>query len=178
VVKAYFLANKAAVTVTKEANHYVLQLPAQPLAKLATVIEVETKGDIKSAVAEPIPSVGKTATASSIESDKTKAANVLDNNGQTIWKAAAGQKEGWVEIDLGKPYSIGAFFANETGGAISKYQYEYKDGNEWKVLASGKSIGNGQFKTFKPVTAQYFRVNILEASKEPAIKDIQLFFDE
>lgn len=178
VIKAYLLANQTSITVTREASNYVLQLPAQPIDKIATVIVVEAKGEIKSSVAEPIPSIGKTAKASSEESEKTKAANVLDNNGQTIWKAAAGQKNGWVEIDLGKPYSIGAFFANETGGAVNKYQYEYKEGEEWKVLASGKSIGNGQLKTFKPVIAQFFRVNIIEASKEPAVKDIQLFFEE
>jgi alpha-L-fucosidase len=178
ITNAYLLANKKSIVVKKESDHYVLQLPTQPLDKIATVIVIEAKGEIKSTIAEPIPSNGKSATASSQLNDKTQATNVLDNDNQTVWKPAQGQTSGWIEVDLGKPYSIGAFFANETGAATTEYQYAYKEGNEWKVIASGKTIGNGQLKKFTPVVAQYFRLNIISASKEPIIKSIQLFYEE
>jgi alpha-L-fucosidase len=178
VVKAYFLANQTNLIFTREGNYLVIQLPTQSIDKIATVITLELKGDAKTSLVEAIPSIGKMAAASSEESEKTKATNVLDGNAQTIWKAAAGQKASWVEIDLGKPYSIGAFAASETGGAIAKFQFEYKDGNSWKVVADGRGFGNGLLKSFKPVTAQFFRINILEATKEPAIKDVQLFYED
>jgi len=41
-----------------------------------------------------------------------------------------------------------------------------------------KTIGAGYFKSFKPVVAQEFRINILESSKTPQLKQVQLYFDE
>ena len=179
IANAYLLADKKTkIKSGREGIYATLQLPKNAPDTLATVIAIEMNGVADMSIAEPIPSLGKTVTASSQESDKFPVGNVLDGDGKTIWKAAPDQKAGWVMIDLGKPYSIGAMAAAEVGGNIQQHQLEYQSGNEWKTIVSGKGIGNASFKTFEPVKAQVFRLNILLAKAAPQIRDIQLLFEE
>jgi hypothetical protein len=168
---------------TNKADHYTyLQLPSEAPDKITSVIVVETKGAAKSSIINPIPSLGKTANASSTQSDqndKFNANNILDNNSKTTWKASATDSSAWVNIDLGETTSIGAIALTEAGGRTTKFSIEYKDGEVWKAIVEGKNIGNGFFKQFAPVKAKVFRLNILQAkSGGVEIKEFQLFYDE
>ena len=61
---------------------------------------------------------------------------------------------------------------------VKDFKLEYKEGDEWKTVFEDKTIGAGYFKSFKPVVAQEFRINILESYKTPQLKEVQLYFDE
>lgn len=56
-------------------------------------------------------SYGKTATASSVEKDKTPD-KATDENIQTWWKAAVNTPNEWIQIDLGKEYDVRAIQIN------------------------------------------------------------------
>lgn len=179
ITKAYLFADsKTKIKIGREGIYATLQLPKNAIDTIATVIALDINGAAELSIAEPIPSTGKTATASSQESDKFAVSNVLDGDGKTVWKAAADQKTAWVMIDLGKPYSIGAMATAEAGGNIQQYQLEYQAGSEWKTIIVGKGIGSASFKTFEPVKAQVFRLNIVQAKAAPQIRDLQLLFEE
>jgi alpha-L-fucosidase len=183
ITKAYLLSNPSVIIKTNKAEQYTyLQLPSEAPDKIASVIVLETKGTIKSSINNPIPSLGKTATASSTQNDqnnKFKANNVLDNNSKTFWKASATDSSAWLNIDLGETTSIGAIALTEAGGRTTKFSIEYKDGEVWKSIIEGKNIGNGFFKQFAPVKAKQFRLNILQSkSGGVEIKEFQLFYDE
>ncbi len=179
ISNARLLADKKTkIQIGREGIYATLQLPKNAPDTMATVISFTINGGVEVSIAEPIPSLGKTVTASSQDSEKFPVGNVLDGDGKTIWKAAPDQKTGWVMIDLGKPYNIGAMAAAEAGGNIQQYQLEYQSGSEWKIIVSGKGIGNASFKTFDPIKAQVFRLNILQAKAAPQIRDIQLLFEE
>ena len=177
------LSDPSVIIKTNKADKYTyLQLPSNAPDKVATVIVMEIKGDAQSSLENPIPSLGKKATASSTQSDKNdkfNPNNALDNNSKTSWKATATDSTAWLLIDLGETTSIGALALTEAGGRTTKFSIEYKDGEVWKSIVEGKNIGNGLFKQFSPVKAKEFRLNILQAkSGGVEIKDFQLFYDE
>jgi alpha-L-fucosidase len=183
VTKAYLLSNPSTVIKTSVKDKYTyLELPATAADKIATVVVVELKGEAKSSLASPVPSFGKTVTASSTledKNDKWNTKNVVDNNSKTSWRAAATDSTAWLSIDLGEATSIGAVALTEAGGRSAKFNIEYKDGDTWKKIVEGKNIGNGFFKQFSPVKAREFRLNMLQAKAGGIeIKEFQLFYEE
>jgi len=182
IKKAYFLSDKnIPLKVTQKGIYTFFQLPALAPDSNATVIALELKDKPVSSLTSPIPSMNKTANASSTEPDvsgKWNAENAFDNNSQSSWKSAKNDTAAWLSVDLGKPFSIGALAISEAGGHILKYSVEYKEGNDWKKLLEAGSLGN-IVKQFQPVTAQQFRLNISQAKKGGVeIKAFQLFYDE
>ena len=140
------------------------------------MIAIQIKGE---PVIEAAPSKGLKGNASSSEpgSEPSKA---FDGNTETRWKVAQNEKTGWLEADFGKPVKICAVAVQEGGSFeknITKFQLEYKVGDEWKVIITGKTIGQGYMKAFPTVEAQQFRLNILETKATPFISDMQLYKD-
>jgi len=132
-------------------------------------------------IQDPIPSIGKTGTVSGTApdaADKWNVKNAFDNNAKTSWKSPIADTTATISIDLGEPKSIGAAAFSEAGGRTQKYLLEYKDGNQWKTILEGKGIGNN-LKTFTPVVAREFRLNIVSAkSGGVEIKEFQLYYQE
>ena len=105
----------------------------------------------------------------------------FDGNGRKGWIAADDAKTGWLTVDLGKPVSIGSIAMTEAGmfdKFIKRFELQYKQGDNWKTIYEGNTIGAGYFRTFIPVIGQEFRINILECTKVPQLKEVQLYFDE
>lgn len=183
VIKAYLQSNPSITIKTIKKDKYTyLELPSTAPDKIVSVFVVEINGEAKSSLENPIPSIGKQATASSTQLDNSQkwiANNVLDNNSKTSWKSALSDTTAWLNIDLGETSSIGAVALTETGGRSVRFTIEYKEGNTWKQIVEGKNIGNGFFKPFAPVKASEFRLNILQAKPGGIeIKEFQLFYDE
>jgi len=182
IVKASLLAQpKTAISYKIVGKYLEVQLPLKPIDTIATVVTLQIEGELKVTVADPIPSMKKNATASSIKSDANKASFAFDGNGKKGWVAADSAKTGWLAVDLGKPTSIGSIAITEAGTFdkfVQKFAFEYKVGETWKTIFEGKVIGAGYFNTFTPVVAQEFRINILDTKKVPQIKEVQLYFDE
>jgi alpha-L-fucosidase len=181
--RVYMLSNKKrSLSFSTKGNYTSIHLPAQCPDTTIAVVVMEMKGEIKSSISNPIPSIGKNATASSFESEKFKAANAVDLSSKTTWKAAKGVKQAWLTVDLEKPISIGHIALSEKVGHteqnIRHFRLEYQSGEQWIQIAEGKKIGEVYQASFKPVVAQFFRLNILDSETEPEIKDMQLFFEE
>jgi alpha-L-fucosidase len=177
VVKAFMVANPKEVLKTTSANgHLVISIPAKASDDIATVIAVQITGE---PIIESAPSNGLKGNASSFEQG-FEPSKAFDGNLETRWKVAPNEKTGWLEADFGKPVSICAFAVQEGGSFeknITKFQLEYKVGDEWKVIITGKTIGQGYMKAFPTVEAQQFRLNILEAKATPFVSDMQLYKD-
>jgi len=174
--KVYTLVDKTNIPYKKIGGYTCLTLPQKAPDSVISVIVMEIKGEIKSSIADPIPSKGKKVTTSSIDENIKKIpSSFLDGYSNVAWKPAEGQTTGWIMIDLDKPVSVGAFSLGEKGGNVTEYQFEYKDGNNWKVLKAGQKIGNSITVPIEPVKAQFFRLNITSAKKCPEITEFQLF---
>jgi len=99
----------------------------------------------------------------------------VDDDPTTRWATNSGTKQAWLEIDLGKLTTFDRVKISEEFGRVRQFELQYKDGNDWNTFIEGKKLGAGYSKQFKPVTAQYVRLNILDATDGPTIWEFQLF---
>ena len=101
----------------------------------------------------------------------------FDNDPQTRWATDSSTKRCWIAADLGKATTVeGVRVQQEASYAdrITKFEFQYRDGGEWKTIFSGTKISAKFQKKFEPVTAREFRLNILDATEGPTINEIEL----
>ena len=93
--------------------------------------------------------------------------NLFDGDPKNLWKPAPGKKKAWVEVDLGEPINIGSFTVvepwNPWDNHGQEFTLQYKNGDKWVDIISGKTNGCGHTQQFEPVNGRYFRLNIAGA---------------
>jgi alpha-L-fucosidase len=178
VKKAWVLANKQKVDAKVEGERIVLKLPGKAPDAINSVVAMQIDGE---PTALPVPSLGKAGKASSEMNADQAAAKAFDGSHETRWRAAKGQKTAWLEVSFDKPQRIGAVTLIEgweNASFTRKFRLEYKQGNEWKTAFEGTRIGRAFMKEFETVSAQTWRLNILEATDAPMIEEMQLLVAE
>ena len=146
-------------------------------------IDVETLCQVGELIRNPPPvaadalSRGKKASASSTwpqagyEADKA-----FDGDAATRWGAATDARRAWLEIDLGQAQRVGRAVISELQyPRTRRFAVEYLDGQTWKPLARGTTIGGTKVLDVTPVTARQFRLNIVEAAEVPTIEEFGLY---
>lgn len=84
---------------------------------------------------------------------------------------------GWLEVDLGKPETVGRIKLGESKygqSEIKKFEVLYLKGNQWVSLAQDSKMGDWD-KTIAPVKAQKFRLAIQEYHGYFGVNEFQLF---
>ncbi len=166
-------------------NIFSLDVGPMPSGKLRP-IDVRTLQKvghyIRGKIELPLPaSQGKKATASSTwQANKGFGPSAaFDGNRHTRWGAAENSRNGWLEVDLGKPTVIGRAVIDEgSWSRVQRYALEYQRGELWKPIATGTTLGPRKELKFKPVSGQRFRLNVLEANEVPTILELELWADE
>jgi alpha-L-fucosidase len=102
------------------------------------------------------------------------AASAFDGDSQTRWATDGGAKQAWIAVDFLKPRAVGHVHISETFSRVQTFEFQYRDGDDWKTIFSGTTLGDDFRKSFPTITAQEFRLNILEATAGPSINEIQL----
>ena len=130
---------------------------------------------VAAAFKTPALSTGKPAKASGEWSNGYAAAKAFDDDMSTRWGCKPRSRSGWLEVDLGKPQTIGRVVIVESEfPRTEQYSVEYKDGETWRVLAEGKQIGGVKTVAFNPVTARYVRLNIIKANEVPTLEEFRV----
>jgi alpha-L-fucosidase len=156
VTKAILLsAPENALTTRSRDGKVLISLPAAAPDPIDTVVKLEIVG-------EParLDSLGNGGTATALGSSpgQNKQLGAIPH---IDWRLPAGETSGVLELELLKPEAIGAIRLS-VGYDFKKYSLEYESDGQWKLLFSGDEIPTDEFvRTFPPVTAQKFRVNIL-----------------
>ena len=65
-----------------------------------------------------------------------------------------------------------------TWNRVRRFELQYKQGEAWKTLVSGTTLGPKKQLRFSPVRAQQFRLNIVEAVEVPTIHEFELWSDQ
>ncbi len=101
----------------------------------------------------------------------------FDDDLETRWATDAGTHRAWLEVDLGEPKTVASAMIAEAdfGPRVQKFELQAKTDGQWKTIYTGKTIGEECRVKFEPVTAQVFRLNILEATEGPTLDEFQLF---
>ena len=151
---------------------------------IATVIELTVDG--KAFEIKPVKIVSKSnsvasgkqakASHSYSKNEQYAPAKAFDDDPATRWATPAGTKAAWLEVDLGKEMKVGRAMINEGHwDRVRGFQLQYKVDSQWKIAHTGRKINSTKRFDFDPVTARYFRLNILRATEGPTIWEMQLF---
>ncbi|MEI8289890.1 MAG: alpha-L-fucosidase [Verrucomicrobiota bacterium] len=176
VTKASLLDGKA-VKYEQRDGKLRLAFDKAAMDPIDTIIRLELDGSAMGLPAITLASTIK-GTASNVfqkQNDRYGPQQAFDNDSQTRWATDAGTKQCWIAADLGKPLTIQHVRIEEAmGERVQKFEFQYRDGAEWKAIFTGQKIGHWFQKKFdQPVTAQEFRLNILDATDGPTIADIE-----
>lgn len=122
---------------------------------------------------------GKKTTASNVYQGLATyaAGKACDDDETTRWATDGGIKSAWLEVDLGTPESVGGAVIKQAFPElqrIRRFSIDYWQNNQWKSCYTGENPGELFDKTFPPVTAQRFRLNITDAADGPTIWEFQL----
>jgi alpha-L-fucosidase len=175
-VKAYLMTNTGNDLSIAQDNDFInIKVPVAAPDTILPVIALEFEGipDVL-----PVPTSGAIFKASSSSNEKPLA-NLSDGDIKNQWQPVAGEKESWIEIDLGKPVAIGNIALWEPWSARDKrsqdIQLMVKKGEKWEKVIEGKTKGTGFNQTFDAVTGQYFRLKIKGFNKEvPVLNELAL----
>lgn len=143
----------------------------EQLRRLGRVLRGDEKGQ-----AIPV-SEGCHATASSVWEGKPEwgPEKAVDSDPETRWGAGVGTKRGWLEVDLGDEKRFDTVVIQEGWGRIQRFDIQFKEGDQWRTILDGKTIGPNFRREFDPVEARFVRLNILDAGDVPTIWEFQVF---
>ncbi len=168
-------------TVTQSEQGIEISVPEGDRKELDTIVALELDGsatDILPVSVAGSLTTGKKATASNVYQNMNQEhgpQRAVDDDSNTRWATDAGVHDAWLEVDLGKPETIGRAGISEALDRVKSFDLEYLDGKEWKQFAEGKKLGSDRMLSFPPITAQRVRLNLHKATDGPTIWEFQLF---
>ena len=173
------LLNGGKVEFSQKDGKLSILIPQSALEPVDTIVKLEVD---RPAAEIPVitPAADIKAHASNVfqkEEAEYGAQQAFDNDSQTRWATDSGTKQAWIAANLGKPATIQSVRIQEApsyADRITKFEFQYRDGGDWKTIFSGTKIGDRFQKKFAPVKAQEFRLNILDATEGPTIAEIEL----
>jgi len=177
-VKSATLLGGGAVSIGHSEGKLTLDLGQAALDPIDTVVRLELEGSAMDLPAVPVAEATIKATASNVFQKQTSQfgpQEAFDGDPETRWATDAGTKTAWITADLGKPRRIQGVRIDEAlEERVRQFEFQYRDGESWKTIFSGQKLGPSFVQKFEPVTAQHFRLNILDASEGPTINEIEL----
>ena len=174
------LLNGYKVDFSQSERTVEITLPAHRLDPVDTIIKLELDGsamDIPAASLTPDVKAG----ASNVFQNQNAGygpQQAFDGDLETRWATDSGTKTAWIATDLGKPTRVDHILIAEAAsyaGRVQKFEFQHRDGDAWKTIFEGTTLGAKFQKQFPPVTAREFRLNILAANDGPTIAEIELW---
>ena len=147
---------------------YKIEVPATGVYELTAKVATINSGQAMSVRSFGAMAQAKSATASNVFRNQVKELGpqfAIDNNPGTRWACSMGVENAFLELDMGKPIPVSTVMIDERAySKISKFVLEYKDGEAWKTLIEGTTIGADYVKDFPQVTTQFVRLHTLDSS--------------
>jgi alpha-L-fucosidase len=99
----------------------------------------------------------------------------FDGDDQTRWATDDGTKRAWIAADFLKTRTVSRVRISEAyPNRVQQFTFQYRSGDDWKTIFDGTTLGDHYQKSFEPVTAREFRLNVLDATEGPTISEIEL----
>lgn len=121
---------------------------------------------------------GATVVASNTRG-KSVPQNMLDGNTKTFWTTDEGVSEATIEFELTEPKTFNVIMLQEhirSGQRIETFAVEVKEGDVWKTVADGTTVGYKRLLRCDDVTAQHVRVSITGSRLSPTLANFGLFY--
>jgi alpha-L-fucosidase len=164
------------VSVRQVAEEITISVPSRDRQDIDTVVRLELDGPATEL--KPLdPSSRMKASASNVYYNDSDYGpdKAFDGDPETRWATDSTTRQAWIETDLGSPVTLSRVTIDEWGQRVQSFELQHWNGSEWKTFHRGSTIGAHLTQTFQPVLAQRIRLNILDASEGPTIKELQFF---
>jgi hypothetical protein len=178
-IKSATLTGGGKVKFRQRRGRLVVRVPKSLLQPVDTIVRLELDRPALDIAALPIGSGIKASASNVYQNDEAQygAQQAFDSDTDTRWATDTGVKQAWIAADLGKRKTVGAVRIQEAepyAGRVTEFEFQYRAVHEWKTIFHGTKIGGHFEKSFKPVRAREFRLNILDATEGPTIAEIEL----
>jgi len=104
--------------------------------------------------------------------------NAVDGNKSSYWMPKEGETKGVLEVDLVGKVTFNVAMLQEyipQGQRVESYSIEAWDGDDWREIAKGTTIGHKKLDRFDDVTTSKVRLNILQSQFTPQIRTFGLY---
>lgn len=111
-------------------------------------------------------------------SNATKTAALFDGKDSSYWKMTSKTEPYVMEFKMDKPQKFDVLLLQENlaiGQRVESFVLEYKEGDTWKKIIDGTTIGYKRLLRFPAVTAEEVRLRILSSRLQPAIAEVGLY---
>jgi alpha-L-fucosidase len=176
-VKSASLLNGGEVKFLQTDGKLALTIPLALRDANDTVVKLKLDGSAMALPVLEIPSAIKATASNVYQNDKSDfgAQQAFDDDAQTRWATDEGTKQVWLATSFAAPKTIRQVKISEAvTGRVQKFELQYRDGGDWKTIFTGTTLGDDFQKSFSPVTAREFRLNILDATVGPTISEVEL----
>src|SRR5690606_22984590 len=112
------------------------------------------------------------------DSDTFAPGNVTDGDKQSYWATDDRVTTGSLEIDLGETFTVKYVVIQEfiqLGQRVKRFSVEVFNGNAWKKVADGTTIGYKRILKLDPVQASRVRVNIEDAKACVVVSGVEVY---
>ena len=148
--------------------------------------DVKRLRELREAIAADFPkdlAKGKAATADNVRGGAAAygAARAVDGDAATYWATDDGVLAAALEVDLGAPTAFNRVVIQEhirLGQRVKAFAVEAWDGQAWKEIGRGKTIGYKRILRIPDVTAQKVRLKIEDARGCPTISNVGVYCSE
>ncbi len=184
-IKNCKLAHGGKVKLTKLTKGYTIELSAEELQPVNTIIELEYSGSVMKI--EPLEissnslSYMKSVSASSNPKGHWSNHQWVELSAVTngdwsgaFWEPEEKDLTPWVEIDLGKPEKISNAIIYERGQSVKAFEIQAQTGDKWKTIYKGTTIGSKAEIKLPKTTAQKVRLALKNFSGVPGIYELVL----
>ena len=107
------------------------------------------------------------------------ARNIVDGDAHTWWQPASETRPATVELELKAPRTFNCIMLQEfipKGQRIEKFSIQVADGEAWREIAVGTTVGYKRLLPLKPdVTASRVRIEIRKSRGAPRMRRVGLF---
>lgn len=105
-----------------------------------------------------------------------EAARAVDGDIGTRWASDLQARSGWLAVDLCEEREIGRVWISEIEWPETlEFAIEVRQGDTWREVARGTTIGADKAVEFAPVRAREVRLNVFRAKRPININEFQVF---
>jgi alpha-L-fucosidase len=176
-IKSASLLNGHPVQWSEQNDTLTVRVPADARDPNDTVVKLKLAGSAMTIPARAIPAAYEATASNVYQNDQADYGPVFafDNDNQTRWATDEGTKQAWIAVKYKQPRTVNQVRISEAyPNRVQRFELQYRAGNDWQTLITGTTLGKDYTQSFAPVTAQEFRLNILEANEGPTVNEIEL----
>jgi alpha-L-fucosidase len=176
-IKSASLLGGSKVEFAQHDGKLILTVPAALRDASDTVVKLTLKDSAMDLPAIEIPPTFKAFASNVYQNDDSNygAQQAFDEDAQTRWATDDTTKQAWIAADFLKPQTFSRVHISEAyPNRVQKFEFQYRDSGDWKNIFTGTTLGDNFQKSFEPITAREFRLNILDATEGPTINEIEL----